>query len=155
MSAFGTILNHHTVRFERVFPISIERLWDYLTTAEGLRNWLAEGTIGPDRVELRFANNGSIIRGAVTTWDPPHVVEFEWSGGPTQPQGSRVRFELTALAEGSRLVLTHSHVDPSAGPDFAAGWHHHLDSLTEVTQETQPASARPNWDELRQHYASR
>ena len=40
------------MRFERSFPASVDSLWAYLTSPEGLRAWLAEGTIGQERVDL-------------------------------------------------------------------------------------------------------
>jgi uncharacterized protein YndB with AHSA1/START domain len=150
----ASIFEGHTVRFERIFAASVDRLWVYLTSPEGLRTWLADGAIGPDRVNLSFANNGSEIHGAVLIWDPPRIVEFEWSGGPTQPQGSRVRFELAPHAEGSRLVLTHSRVRAPAAPDFAAGWHRHLDTLGVVVRGAEPAADRPSWLELYRRYAA-
>jgi uncharacterized protein YndB with AHSA1/START domain len=154
MSTTASIFEGHTVRFERIFPASVDRLWAYVTSPEGLRAWLAEGAIGPERVDLRFANNGSEIHGAVLIWDPPRVVEFEWSGGPTQPYGSRVRFELAAHDEGSRLVLIHGTVRAPAAPDFAAGWHRHLDTLGAVSRGAEPAADRPTWQELYRQYAA-
>ena len=154
MNDTASIFEGHTVRFERIFAASVDRLWVYLTSPEGLRTWLADGAIGPDRVNLSFANNGSEIHGAVLIWDPPRIVEFEWSGGPTQPQGSRVRFELAPHAEGSRLVLTHSRVRAPAAPDFAAGWHRHLDTLGVVVRGAEPAADRPSWLELYRRYAA-
>lgn len=85
-------------------------------------------------------------------WDPPHLVEFAWHGGPTQPRGSRVRFELAATADGCRLVLTHSRVDEPVAADFAAGWHGHLDTLASLAARTEPPPDRPTWDELHRHY---
>jgi uncharacterized protein YndB with AHSA1/START domain len=152
MSDFGTLIDGHTVRFERVFPLSIDQLWAYLTSADGLRRWLAEGQIGPERVKLSFSNNNSSIDGAVTAWAPPHLVEFEWNGGPTQPKGSRVRFQLTAEPAGTRLILSHTAVVGPAGPDFSAGWHRHLDALSAHARGNEPAADRPTWERLHQVY---
>jgi uncharacterized protein YndB with AHSA1/START domain len=102
---------------------------------------------------LHFANNGSAIAGAVLVWDPARVVEFEWSGGPTQAGGSRVRFAVTPDGEGSRLVLTHSRVHAPVAADFAAGWHHHLDTLDAVTRAGKRSSA-PTWKELHLRYSA-
>ncbi|MFT4028700.1 MAG: SRPBCC family protein [Protaetiibacter sp.] len=151
----AVVLDGHTVRFQRLFPVTVEQLWAYLTSADGLTRWIADGEIGPSRASLRFHDNGSRIDGDVLIWQPPTVVEFEWNGGPTQAGGSRVRFELSETAEGSQLVLTHSRVVPSTAPDFAAGWHRHLDTLSAVVAGTEPAEDRPSWDELRQHYQAR
>ncbi len=34
MTDLGTIVDAHTVRFERLLPGAIERVWDYLTKPE-------------------------------------------------------------------------------------------------------------------------
>jgi uncharacterized protein YndB with AHSA1/START domain len=47
MTELGTITDGHTVRLERVFPVSADQLWAYLTTAEGLRRWIADGRSDP------------------------------------------------------------------------------------------------------------
>jgi uncharacterized protein YndB with AHSA1/START domain len=153
VSDYGTITDDSaTVRLERVFLIPAEQLWAYLTTPEGLRRWIAEGRIGPGRARLEFLDNGTVIEGPVLAWDPPNLVEFEWAGGPTQPAGSRVRFELTAEGEGTRLILTHSRTSAPAAPNFAAGWHYHLDTLSFLLAEAGPPAGRPTWQQLRAHY---
>jgi uncharacterized protein YndB with AHSA1/START domain len=153
LTGYAAISDDGTVRLERAFPIPVDQLWAYLTTADGLRRWIADGQIGPDRARLRFADNGSVIDGAVTAWEPPSLVEFAWDGGPTQPHGSRVRFELSADGAGSRLVLTHSRTASQTAPDFAAGWHRHLDTLGYLAQGAQPPAGRPTWQDLQHHYA--
>jgi uncharacterized protein YndB with AHSA1/START domain len=152
MTDYAAISDDGTVRLERAFPVPVEQMWAYLTTPDGLRRWVADGQIGPDRARLRFLDNGSLIDGAVTAWEPPSLVEFEWDGGFTQPHGSRVRFELTADGAGSRLVLTHSHAADQPAPDFAAGWHVHLDTLGYLARGIEPPAGRPSWQDLRQEY---
>jgi hypothetical protein len=39
-----------------------------------------------------------------------------------------------------------------AAPDFAAGWHRHLDTLGYLACGTQPPTGRPAWQDLHQHY---
>jgi uncharacterized protein YndB with AHSA1/START domain len=152
VNVFGSITNGDTVRLERDFAPTPDELWAYLTTPEGLSRWIAEGHIGPEHAELRFLDNGSEITGVVTTWSPPNVVEFEWGGGPTQPAGSRVRFELFAEGTRTRLVLTHSRSTIAAAPDIAAGWHLHLDTLGFLADGLEPPLDRSAWSELHEHY---
>jgi uncharacterized protein YndB with AHSA1/START domain len=155
MTQLGTITDGHTVRLERVFPVSPDQLWAYLTTPDGLRRWMAEGQIGPERAELRFLDNGSLISGPVSAWDPPRLVEFAWTGGSTQPSGSRVRFELSAEDGGTRLVLTHTLITGQAAASFAAGWHRHLDTLGCLAEGSAPGPGRPSWDQLYETYRDR
>jgi hypothetical protein len=92
MSDYGTISDDGTVRLERAFPIPVDQLWAHLTAPDGLHRWIAEGQIGPSRARLRFHDNGSLIDGAVTAWDPPALVEWGVAGlaGPMWPP-SRAR----------------------------------------------------------------
>ncbi|TCO23288.1 uncharacterized protein YndB with AHSA1/START domain [Kribbella steppae] len=154
MTNLGTITSRGTVRLERVYPVDTGTLWSYLTTKDGLSRWIADGEIGPERVSLVFHDNPDYpITGAVLVWEPPQVAEFEWNGGSTQPQDSVVRIELTPEENGTRLVLTHSRItDPTDAPDFAAGWHFHLDTLDSLVLGTQPPTDRPTWDHLHAHY---
>jgi len=153
VSAYGSITDDSaTVRLERVFPIPAEQLWAYLTTPKGQHRWIAEGQIGPDHARLEFLDNGTVNEGPVLAWGPPNLVEFEWTGGPTQPAGSRVRFELTAEGEGTRLILTHGRTSAPAAPDFAAGWHYHLDTLSFLVEGAEPLTGRLTWQQLRGHY---
>lgn len=152
MNVFGSITHGDTVQLVRDFPLTADELWAYLTTPDGLSRWIAEGHIGPERAELRFLDNGGEIAGVVTTWNPPHIVAFEWGGGPTQPAGSRVRFELFAEGTRTRLVLTHSRATAAAAPDFAAGWHLHLDTLAWLADGAEPPLDRSTWSDLHEHY---
>ncbi|MEZ4619140.1 MAG: SRPBCC domain-containing protein [Caldilineaceae bacterium] len=57
MDEFGTLVDAHTVRFERLLPGPIERVWAYLTEPQFLRTWLADSTMDlriGGAVELRF-----------------------------------------------------------------------------------------------------
>lgn len=154
MTDLGTITSG-TVRLERMYPVDVDTLWSYLTAKDGLSRWIADGEIGPEGVHLVFHDNPEYpITGKVLVWEPPHVAEFEWNGGPTQPVDSVVRFELTAADGGTRLVLTHSRItDPGATPDFAAGWHFHLDTLAAITTGSEPPADRITWDELHMQYS--
>lgn len=154
MTELGTITDGHTVCLERVFPVSVAQLWAYLTTPDGLSRWLAEGQIGPDRVSLRFPGTG-LVEGPVTAWDPPRLVEFGWEGGTTQPHGSLVRFELAAEGGGSRLVVKHTRITGEAAPDFAAGWHWHLDALGYISHGDTVDPDRLSWAGLYDRYRSR
>ena len=153
MTDLGTITGG-VVRLERRFPVDVQTLWSYLTSKDGLSRWIADGEIGPDGVDLVFHDNPAYpISGKTLAWEAPRLAEFEWNGGPTQPEGSVVRFELTPEQDGTRLVLTHSRItNAGAGPDFAAGWHFHLDTLTAVATGAEVPAERVTWDELHTRY---
>jgi uncharacterized protein YndB with AHSA1/START domain len=65
--------------------------------------------------------------GRVTAWERPRLLAFTWRDGPA---ASHVSFELTPVAGGTHLVLTHRRLDlPGDFVPAAAGWHAHLDML--------------------------
>src|SRR5687767_11332716 len=58
--------------------------------------------------------------GAITEWDPPHALAFEWG------DSSLVRLSLEPEADGTLLRLVHSLLPFSDTPGTLAGWHAHL-----------------------------
>ena len=57
LSEFGVVTQARTVRFQRVLPGPIERVWAYLTESEKRGRWLASGPMElrvGGRVELNF-----------------------------------------------------------------------------------------------------
>lgn len=154
MIDFGTFLDTGTVQLNVVLPATAERVWQFLTTPQGLRSWLAEGSIGPQRAHLQFGDTGDVIDAPVLRWEPPYVVEFEWVGGSSQASGSYVRFELVSDGDFTTLTLTHTKAAGDAAGEFAAGWHRHLDVLDALVRGEEPAVDRPTFDDLLERYAS-
>lgn len=161
MSEYGVLQAADAVRFERVLPGPIERVWAYLTESEKRRRWLAAGEMEMrlgGSVELHFRHSelspaaeptperyrgqdGASFRGTVTRFDPPHVLSYTWAGEPGED--SEVTFELTPRGDGVLLVLTHRRlVDRAMLLSVAGGWHVHLDILADVIAGAEP---RPFW----------
>jgi uncharacterized protein YndB with AHSA1/START domain len=116
---------------ERVLPGPIERVWSYLTSPEHLAKWFLDGKVA-DRIggEVQFGDG--LITGAVTVYDPPHVLEFTWneadsSHGPTP--NALCRYELSAIGDEVRLVLVHSRLPEHAYDAYVTGWKELLDRL--------------------------
>lgn len=150
MDEFGTLVDANTVRFERLLPGPIERVWAYLTQPQFLRTWLAESTMDlriGGAVELRFnteevperAKAGAVDQGIITRYEPPHALAFTWQKAPDGPVTSHVAFELEAVADQVRLVLTHSRLQHSSLASFGAGWHTHLGVLGARLQALEPS----------------
>ena len=146
-AGFGTLLESGVVRFERLLPGPIERVWAYLTEPEKRARWLAGGEMElrvGGRVELRFRHadlspvpaptperfaanaEGSAVPGTVTACDPPRRLAFTWGEGGDR--WSEVTFELEAVSEGVRLTVTHRRLgdEPAVWANVAGGWHTHL-----------------------------
>ena len=141
----GVVTAPGTLRIERLFPGTAERLWAYLTDPDKRGLWLAAGPMElrvGGTVELRFDHAAltphietpplkyrqyescTTLRGTVTCCNPPHKLSYTWGEGP---QASEVSFELMPQAGQVLLVLTHRKLagaDPMAS--VASGWHTHL-----------------------------
>jgi uncharacterized protein YndB with AHSA1/START domain len=137
--------DHRAVRFERRYGASPEAVWAALTDPAKLSRWLAEAVAFEDRVggrvDLRFGDDpDQVAQGAILTYEPPHVLEYEWHW-PGQTSSS-VRFELSPDADGTLLVLDHRGLPKHVATAYAAGWHAYLDRLA-----AQFDGDVPEWDE--------
>ena len=157
MSTYGVVTEPGTVRIERKLPGPIERVWDHLTNSELRGRWLASGPLEPrlgGSVELNFRHAGLSgeadrapdkyrdrechqTSGHVTAWQPPRLLAYTWGGE------SEVTFELTPEQAGILLVVTHRRL-PSRDMmlSVSAGWHVHLDILSDQLRDKPP---RPFW----------
>jgi uncharacterized protein YndB with AHSA1/START domain len=157
MSEYGVVTEAGAVRFERLLPGPIERVWAYLTQTEKRATWLAAGPMelrvgGP--VELNFHHadlsaektpperykkleGGHTIQGLITRCDPPRLLSYTWG------EWGEVTFELTPRGDDVLLVLTHRRLPDRAGMvSVAGGWHAHLGILADNLDGREP---RPFW----------
>lgn len=117
-------------RIERLFEQDRKTVWRMLTEPKSLAQWLAPGSIElrtGGAVHIDFADSGTTIESSVLDLDSPRLLVYSWSSGD-QPERP-LRWELTAVEEGTRLVLT---VRVPAGEDVAkacAGFDAHLEML--------------------------
>ena len=60
MENFGQRMDAHTIRFERILPGPVEKIWAYLTDGQKRGEWFAAGAL-PSKVgetfELRFKHD--------------------------------------------------------------------------------------------------
>ena len=152
MSDYGVVLDAGTVRFERVLPGPIERVWEFLTDPVQRAKWFAGGPIEPrvgGKFEMRFkhrnlmttdepvpekykdvTDKGMTFQSEATRWEPPRVLGFAFSEPKEGIAPSEVTFELTPEGRNVRLVLTHRRLPTRAEmADVSGGWHLHLDML--------------------------
>jgi len=152
MSDHGTAPDARTLRFERLLPGPIERVWEYLTDSDKRGTWLARGAMELEvggRVEHVFHNSrlvgrdddlpppkyadfGGEVRfeGRIVACEPPSLLVYTW--GESSGEDSEVTFELTSQGDRVRLVLTHRRIatrDELIGA--AGGWHTHLGILAD------------------------
>jgi uncharacterized protein YndB with AHSA1/START domain len=157
---FGVVTERRTVRFQRVLPGPIERVWAYLTESEKRSRWLASGPMElrvGGRMELNFRNSDlsphaeptpdkykkyeeHSVCGRMTRCDPPRILSYTWGG---EASDSEVTFELSPRGQEVLLVLTHRRLSGRAGMvSVAGGWHTHLGILTDQLEGREP---RPFW----------
>lgn len=141
------------LRFTRHLDASRAAVWDAITDSERLARWAFRGTLEPrvgGSVHFEFGDHGE-GRGTVIAWDEPRFLEYEWTGGE---MSWHIRFALAESDDGG-TVLTFDHLLPDAAqPEFAAGWHWHLDRLTALLQGDEPADVDEDehFHELLAHY---
>ena len=166
MSDYGIVTESGAVRFERLLPAPMERVWDYLTKSELRRQWFAGGEMELRRggaLTLVFRNSelgpegeevpekyrqyeGMESTGEILRVDPPRLLVFLWHEEGAPP--TEVSWELEPEGEGTRFVLTHSRLPSRAMTvDVSGGWHLHLDVLGDVLARRErkpfwPANAR-------------
>jgi uncharacterized protein YndB with AHSA1/START domain len=141
MQPRGSLLEdgaHATLTFRRVYRHAPERVWDAISTAEGLREWLMcthaliEGRAG-GRIELISGPPGYHSSGTILVWEPPRVLEYEWNVAPVpeMPEGERAifRYELSADGDSTLLLVTYRRITRQTARGFLPGLHAFLDRL--------------------------
>lgn len=158
MSEYGVVTAPQTVRFERLLPGPIERVWSYLTESEKRGTWLASGDVDlreGGRVEhifrnatltkddegppAKYAHEAAEVRteGRITACDPPRLLAHTWPE-PSGPE-SHVTYELSEQGDRVLLVLTHRRLatrDDMVG--VSGGWHTHLGILAARLEGREP-----------------
>ena len=154
MNDYGERLDDATVRFERLLPGPIERVWAYLTESDKRARWLCGGEMQLEpggRMEMKFHNRslssaGDIARperfrdlpekmsfdGRVVHCEPPRLLAYTWEFEGAE---SEVTCELSQQNGKVLLVLTHRRLSSSQEVlDVSTGWHTHLDILEDVLE---------------------
>ena len=154
MTERATLIPPSTVRFERLLPGPVERVWAYLTESKKRATWLAAGEFDlrvGGKVELIFENDklsddaptgGGTRRfeGRITRLEPLRALAYtwDWDGKP-----SEVLYELTP--KGKDVLLTiHHRLPDDRGLTLAVGggWATHVGILADQLNGVKP---RPFW----------
>jgi uncharacterized protein YndB with AHSA1/START domain len=176
MSENGTFIGQGTIRFERLLPGPIERVWKYLTESEKRGTWLATGEMElrvGGKVELVFNHAdlsphdepvpekykqfqyGTRFMGTVTAIDPPRLLSHTWAETTGEP--SEVTYELFEKGDNVLLVLTHRRLgdDRELLISVAAGWHTHLGILVDHLNGRTPKGFWGVHGKMEEEYAER
>jgi uncharacterized protein YndB with AHSA1/START domain len=145
MSKDGVTSRVPQVRFERLLPGPIERVWQFVTDPTKLSGWFgADGTIEP-RIGGAVTLMGGHVRGVVTQWQPPKRLTYTWNVfGPGETESpypeSYLTIELAPQGDRVLLTLTHLPVLERFETQNAMGWHTYLDMLEAVVAGETPAN---------------
>jgi uncharacterized protein YndB with AHSA1/START domain len=138
------------VRFVRILPGPIERVWSFIAETKHLPAWFgANSTIEP-RAGGRVSFMDGHIRGVVTQWQPPNKLVYTWNVFNPGDGADAVSaypetyptFELETQGSEVRLTFTHFPVLERFVTQNAMGWHTMFDIL-EAGLRGQTIEARP------------
>ena len=137
------------IRLERHLADPPDVVWRALTEREQLNNWfpcdvIIDGGRWEVGASITFPFPPEVmdmtLTGEVLEVDEPNVLAFTWGE-------DRLRFELSAEDDGTRLVLI-DELPPGAAARNAAGWERCLDRLAGI--EPTPDGWQPRFE----HYAA-
>jgi len=159
MSEFGTVTEPGTIRFERLLPGPVERVWAYLTEPEKRAKWLAAGPMdlrAGGKFELIWRNAElspkkekipakyqqyepeARMSGRIKRCEPPRLLSHTWDS-----EESEVTYELTPRGKDVLFVLTHRRIASRKDMlSFGPGWHTHLGILADQLTGQVP---KPFW----------
>ncbi len=168
----GVLLDASTIRFERLLPGPIERVWAYLTESDKRKQWFAAGDY-----ELRKGGKAHLLfqhKNISKPGTPPpeqfrkmHQEGHSWDGeileidAPrlltmTFGEHSEVTYELTEQPNGEVLLtLTHRKLTADDLRNVSPGWHAHLAILSDRLNDREPGDFWAAWLEARDHYAAK
>ncbi len=175
MNDYGELIRADTVRFQRLLPGPIERVFSYLAESDKRAKWLAGGEFELEeggKVELDFHNAGLStlpdipppekykdmpervsFSGTVTRCDPPRLLSHTWAGDDEE---SEVTYELEARGDQVLLTLTHRRIATREMMTGACGgWHTHLEILDDVLNGREPRAFWKRHTELEAEYETR
>ena len=96
----------HRIGVEHSSP---QRVYDALTTLDGLSGWWAEKTTGDTEpggvIEFRFGPGGIDMK--VVELDPGRLVRWEVVGGPEEWIGTEVRFDIRQDGDWTIVLFRH------------------------------------------------
>lgn len=169
-SEYGTISEAGAVRFERLLPGPIERVWSYLVESDKRAQWLAAGEMdlrpggemdyvwrnwqlalpGEVAPEAWKGDQEHRMKGHVIRVEPPRLLVHTWDEDNSE---SEVSFELFEEGDKVRLVLTNRRL-PDRGElvGVSGGWHSHLIVLQDLLEGRERTPFWDNVQRLHAHY---
>jgi uncharacterized protein YndB with AHSA1/START domain len=142
------------LRYERRYQATPDEVWSAVTEPDSIKRWLFADSVIERRVggAFRLTWGDDRATGSVLAWEPPYLLEVEWLESDLQ---SILRIEISAIEEGTLLVLDHRKLTPEPALRVGPGWHAHLDTLgTVLAGRTESVEAwRDRFEAVRPRYA--
>lgn len=175
MNNYGEVIAEDAVRFTRLLPGPIERVWSYLVDGDKRGRWLCSGDTDSDiggTIHMVFRNNSlssqpdvappdkhrdlpeeMSFRGEITAYDPPRLFSHTWE---FENEHSHVEYALEERGDKVLLTLTHTRLDGrDMKVDVSGGWHTHLDLLEDVLNGREPRAFWKRYIEMDELYSQR
>jgi uncharacterized protein YndB with AHSA1/START domain len=152
MNPHSTLIKPSTIRFERLLPGPIERVWAYLTESSKRATWLAAGEFDlrvGGKIELIFDNDllsdetgpnatagKGRFEGTITRLEPLRVLAHTWKW---EKGDSEVLYELMPRGKDVLLVIHHRLPDDAGlKRGVAGGWEVHTGILEDQLRGVKP-----------------
>ncbi len=168
----GVLLDASTIRFERLLPGPIERVWAYLTESEKRKQWFAAGdyelkkggkanlffqhkniskpgTTPPEQFK-KMHEDGHMWEGQILEVDAPRLLTMTFG------EHSEVTYELTEQSDGEVLLtLTHRKLTANDLKNVSPGWHAHLAILADRLNNRNDVDFWTLWQQMHKHYGEK
>ncbi len=101
------------IKIERFYPHPIDKVWEAISTAEALAEWLMPNDFKLEKNhEFTFRTKpqpgfDGIVKCKVLDFEAPTKLQFTWQGGPLK-KPTLVTFELEPTKNGTHLHFSHS-----------------------------------------------
>ena len=168
MTPSATLIAPSTIRFERLLPGPVDRVWAYLTESKKRATWLAAGEfelrVG-GRIELHFDNESlsdeaappgamgagkHTSTGKITRLEPLRLLAHTWRWDTVDTE---VSYELAPRGKQVLLTIVHRRLTKPIVAKVLGGWDVHSGILEDILNGVAP---RPFWathDKLAPEYA--
>jgi len=130
---------------EVLVSLLVEEVFEFFTDASRLVSWigLSASLAAVEDGEFSFeVVPGQFCRGSYVEITRPRFVSFTWGwtdpAWHLPPGSSLVSVELRPVGDGTRVVLTHSHLPGDLRPIHDEGWTRFLARLLAVTVGDEP-----------------
>jgi uncharacterized protein YndB with AHSA1/START domain len=173
MNEYGERIDKTTVRFERLLPGPVERVWEFIVDPDKRQTWFCSGAfdlkpggvaqfhfdhrrLTDEKPPKKYENHGGEIKfeGTIVEAKPPRLLVFDWP--EDDGANTRVTIELAPSGDKVKLTLTHSLLEKRETMlSVSGGWHLHLDMLENALNDGKGGPFWSRVEKLESEYEER